>query len=118
MIDILSVVGKIVFAGYFLYSGIHILLNFQLKVEDAVKKKMPIARVSVGGGGLLLCLGAVAILSGFLMEPILIIIAAFLIVSAFGMHSYWKVVDAKLREGDWNNFYKNIAIAAACLMLL
>lgn len=116
--DWLSLIGKIIFGLYFVYSGINHFVKYQGLKEYAVFKSIPAAGFSVILTGIILLAGGLSILTGYLLQLGLILLAIFLLAAAFAVHNFWTVDDANAKSGEYSQFLKNIAIAAACLLLL
>jgi uncharacterized membrane protein YphA (DoxX/SURF4 family) len=59
---------------------------------------------------LYVALGIYADLGGLLL-------AIFLLVTAFLMHNFWTIQDPQAKQGEMINFLKNLALAGAALMI-
>lgn len=114
----LSFIGRVIFGLYFVYTGITHFVKYQGLKEYATFKKIPAAGFAVIVTGLVLIGGGLSILTGYLLQTGLILLAIFLIVAAFTVHNFWTVEDENAKAGELNQFLKNIAIAAASLLLL
>jgi len=68
--------------------------------------------------GILLLLGALGILLGVFVEWAIWLLVIFLVFVSFMVHHFWTDQDPQQRMGEMTNFFKNMAIAAALLMLL
>lgn len=114
----LSLIGRVIFGLYFVYSGINHFTKYQGLKEYASFKKIPVSGVAVIITGLVLLGGGVSILTGYLIQTALILLAIFLIVAAFTVHNFWTVDDENAKVGEQSQFLKNIAIASVSLLLL
>lgn len=114
----LSLIGKIIFGLYFIYSGINHFVKYQGLKEYAAYKSIPAAGLSVILTGLILLGGGLSILTSYLLSIGLILLTIFLLAAAFTVHNFWTVEDENAKSGEFNQFLKNIAIASACLLLL
>ena len=114
----LSLLGRVIFGLYFVYSGIIHFAKYQGLKEYAAFKKIPAAGASVIITGLILLGGGLGILTGYLIQTALILLAIFLLVAAFTIHNYWTVDDENAKAGEQNQFLKNIALASVSLLLL
>jgi putative oxidoreductase len=65
---------------------------------------------------MLVCGTLVAI--GLWADLAALLLAIFLVMAAFYAHAYWKETDPMTRAGQEAHFWKNIALAGACLFLL
>jgi hypothetical protein len=60
----LFLIGRILFGGYFLYSGIHHFSQLSMLSQYAESKNVPAPKLAVTGSGLLVFLGGLSILLG------------------------------------------------------
>jgi uncharacterized membrane protein YphA (DoxX/SURF4 family) len=111
-------IGRALFGLYFAYSGLNHFIQYQGMKDYASYKGIPVAGLSVIITGLILLGGGVSILANYWIEWGLYLLTAFLVVSAFTMHNFWSVTDQTAKAGEKAHFLKNIALAAAALMLL
>jgi putative oxidoreductase len=114
----LALIGRGLFGLYFVLAGINHFAKYSGLKEYASFKKIPAAGVAVIITGLVLLGGGLSILTGYLIQTALILLAIFLIVAAFTVHNYWTVDDENAKAGEQSQFLKNIAIASASLLLL
>jgi putative oxidoreductase len=114
----LWLVGRALFGLYFIMGGMNHFTKFQGMKQYSSYKNVPAPGLSVIVTGIILLGGGLSILFGFWIELGLILLALFLLASAFLMHNFWTVDDDNAKMGEMNQFLKNIALAAACLMLL
>lgn len=117
MEDILFLLGRILFGGFFLYNGIMHFKNLAGNTSYAASKGTPSPKLAVMATGLMIVLGGLGVLLGIYVEVALWLIVIFLVGVSFMMHSYWKV-PADQRMMEQVNFTKNMALAGAALMLL
>ncbi len=115
--DILLVVGRILFALIFINSGIAHLTKLQAMTGYAQYKKVPAAKLSVIVTGLMLVIGGLYVALGVYADLGALLLAIFLIVSAFMMHNFWTIQDEQAKQGETINFFKNLALAGAALII-
>ena len=84
----------------------------------AQSKGVWMPKVAVFVTGLMLLLGGAGILLGVYVEYAVLLLSVFLIGVTFKMHKYWEVTDPMQRMGERVNFYKNLGLLGAVLMLL
>src|ERR1700728_4326987 len=91
------VIGRMVFGGYFIYSGIHHFLEAEALTKYTKAKGVPRPDLAVRASG--------AALVGFLaaVTPT--------------MHDFWSHRDPKERQNEMVNFGKNLALTGAALAL-
>ena len=115
--DAILVIGRILFALIFINSGIaHFTKNAGM-TQYAQYKKVPMARASVYISGLMILLGGLYIVLGFYADLGALLIAIFLIPTAFLMHNFWKESDATAKQNETIAFFKDLALAGAALII-
>ncbi len=115
--DAVLVIGRILFALIFINSGIaHFTKNAGM-TQYAQYKKVPMARASVYISGLMILLGGLYIVLGFYADLGALLIAIFLIPTAFLMHNFWKESDATAKQNETIAFFKDLALAGAALII-
>jgi len=80
-------------------------------------KKVPLARVSVYISGVMILLGGLYIALGFYADLGALLIAIFLIPTAFIMHAFWKESDATAKQNETIGFFKDLSLAGAALII-
>lgn len=116
--NILFLIGRLVFGGFFVRSGIMHFKNLNGMAGYAASKGTPYPKAAVAGSGLLITLGGLGVILGIMPQLSLAMIVAFLIPVSFTMHDFWKIEDREHKMMQQTNFMKNIALAAAALMML
>ncbi len=116
--EYLFVFGRILLGGYFIMSGYNHFKNLGMLTGYAGSKGVPMPKVAVFVTGLMMLLGGLGILLGVYVQLAVLLLSLFLIGVTFKMHQYWEVADPMARMGEQVNFYKNLALLGAVLMLL
>ena len=116
--DILFLLGRVLFGGFFIISGIRHFQHLDMMAGFTGSKGFPAPKLAVIGSGLLIILGGLSVLLG--VRPLwgVILISAFLIPVTFVMHQYWKDTDMMTRINNQVNFMKNIALLGGAWMLV
>ncbi len=114
---VLFLIGRILFGGYFFRNGINHLRNYEMMAGYAASRSVPSPKAAVIGSGVLLLIGGVSIALGIFPVIGQICLLAFLIPVSFKMHSYWIDTDPQMKTGNHINFWKNMALFGAVLML-
>jgi putative oxidoreductase len=114
----LFLIGRIIFGGYFVYSGINNFLNTAMLAQFTAGKGVPLPELAVLFTGLLLLVGGASILLGFWPEIGVFCLVLFLAFVTPMMHNFWTVADPAARTGEMGNFMKNLALLGGALMLL
>ncbi len=113
----LFVIGQLVLGIYFVIAGLSHITKAQGLIGYATMKKIPMPAAAVYVSGLMLFLGGFGILIQKYLPISYGMLIAFLVISAFTIHNYWKETDANMKMNSMINFQKNLAIAAALCML-
>jgi putative oxidoreductase len=114
----LFLMGRLIFGGFFLYSGVHHFLDTATLAQYAGAKGVPMPEVAVLLTGALLVVGALSILLGILPRLGLACIILFLVGVTPTMHAFWSVADPQMRQMDMGNFMKNLALLGGAMMML
>jgi len=116
--EILLLLGRIVFGGYFIMAGFNHFANLKMMSGYARSKNVPAPSLAVGGTGVMLILGGLSVVLGVLPVLGLLILILFLIPTTLMMHNYWTIEDPVQRMGEQVNFLKNLGLAGASLTLM
>ena len=115
--DILLVVGRVLFALIFINSGIAHLTKLNDMTGYAQFKKVPAPKLAVIVTGLMLIIGGLYIVFGVYADLGALLLAIFLVPTAFMMHNFWTIQDPQAKQGEMINFFKNLSLAGAALIL-
>jgi putative oxidoreductase len=118
MRDEVFLLGRILLALVFLLNGIGHLTKTEPSAQYATYKKVPNAREAVLLSGALMILGAIALILGIWMDLAALGLAILVVIMAFVMHRFWEEADAQTKAVEQAHFFKNIAIAGGCLLLV
>ena len=117
-LEILIVLGRVIFGGYFFIAGIKHFRHLSVMAEYAKSKCVPMPKLAVMLSGAMIILGGAGVFTGMFVRYSLGLIIVFLLVTAFKMHDYWNVDDPIHQVSKKINFDKNIALVGAALMML
>ncbi len=115
--DAVLIIGRILFALIFINSGIMHLTKLEAMSGYAKFKKVPAAKFSVVLTGLMILIGGLYIALGIYADLGALLIALFLIPTAFMMHAFWKESDASAKQTESIGFFKDLSLAGAALIL-
>ena len=110
------VLGRALFGGYFLYSGINHFRNTAMLSGYSSSKGVPYPVAAVTGSGALLLLGGLSVLTGLKPKLGASLIGAFLCGVTPKMHDFWNLPDGQQRTGEQINFLKNLGLLGGALM--
>lgn len=116
--DIVLIVGRILFALIFINSGFAHFAKREAMTGYAQFKKVPAAKLAVPLTGLMILLGGLSIVLGIWMDLGALLLAIFLVFSAFMMHNFWTMDDATQKMNETVAFFKNLSMAGAALIIL
>lgn len=112
-----SLIGRLLYGGYFLYSGVNHFLGLEGLAGYAASKGVPAPSLAVAFSGLLLLLGGLSIVLGFWTRIGAWLIVLFLVPVSLMMHTFWAIPDAQAASGEMLNFMKNMALLGAAMMI-
>ena len=115
--DVVLLVGRVLFALIFINSGIAHLTKLNAMTGYAQFKKVPSPKLAVIVTGLMLIIGGLYVALGIFADLGALLLAIFLIVSAFMMHNFLTIQDEQAKQAETINFFKNIALAGAALII-
>lgn len=116
-IAVLLLIGRILYGGFFLMSGINHFVKMNSYKQYVASKHVPAPALAVAGSGLLMLLGGLSVLLGFWPYIGLLLIVIFLVGTTPVMHAYWRATDPMSRMNEQINFMKNVAILGAALAM-
>ncbi len=115
--DIIVLIGRILFAFLFLTSGYAHFAQRKMMAQYAEARGVPMAMPAVLGGGVLLLAGGIMVLLGIWADLGALLLVIFLISTATLVHGFWKDTDPQARQTEIVQFSKDTALAGASLML-
>src|SRR3546814_18773666 len=98
--DVVVLIGRILFALLFLGSGVAHITQRQMMTGYAASKKVPAAGVLVLASGVLIVVGALMVAVGVWPDLGALLLAAFLVPTAFLLHGFWTETDRPARIND------------------
>src|SRR5919204_6272904 len=116
--DVLFLIGRIVFALIFLFSGTTVhLLQARQGIAYARMYRVPAAPLLVPLSGLMVVAGALSVILGVWADLGALLLIAFLLPVAFFMHGFWRETDEQAKSNQMAHFMKNLAVAGGALVL-
>ncbi|HKW27222.1 MAG TPA: DoxX family protein [Terriglobales bacterium] len=110
--------GRLVFGGFFLYSGIHHFLDRKMLSQYAAGKKVPLPDVAVVASGAMMVVGGASILSGVKPKLGALAVVGFLAGVSPMIHDFWSHQDPNQRHTEPANFSKNMVLLGGALALM
>ena len=111
-------IGRLIFGGFFLYSGINHLRNRKMLAQYSASKNIPKPEVAVIATGLMMLTGGASIVLGIKPKIGALAILGFLGGVSPMMHDFWKHEDPNQRQAEMVNFTKNLALMGGALALM
>jgi len=110
--------GRAIFGGYFIASGINHFKQAAQLSQYASSKGVPQPDVAVKATGAVLIAGGTSILLGIKPKLGAMAIIGFLAGVSPVMHDFWKQEQPEQRMNDMVNFTKNVALAGGAIALM
>ncbi len=110
-------IGRILFGGFFLMSGINHFTKLEAMTGYAKYKKLPAAKLGVLISGLMLVIGGIYIVLGYYADLGALLLAIFLVLAAVIFHNFWAETDATAKQTEMMAFMKDIALAGGALVI-
>jgi putative oxidoreductase len=115
--DVIVLIGRILFVYVFLTSGYSHFANRKMMAPYAAAKGVPAAMPATIAGGVLLVAGGLSVLLGIWADLGALLLFIFLAPTAVLMHGFWKETDAQAKMTETVQFSKDLGLAGAALML-
>ena len=116
--DVVLLVGRILFGLVFLGSAMGHLTQTDAMAGYAGSKGVPAARAATIVSGVVMVVGALLVILGWWGDLGALLLALFLITTAFVMHAFWKETEPMEKQMEQIQFMKDLSLAGAALVLL
>jgi len=110
--------GRMIFGGFFLYSGIHHFQERKSLAQYARAKNVPLPDIAVTATGAMLIAGGASIVLGVKPKWGTLAATTFLGGVSPMMHDFWNAEDPQQRQNEMIHFIKNMAMLGAALALM
>lgn len=118
MFEILFLIGRILYGGFFIMSGANHFLKLNDMTAYTQMKGVKSPRMAVMVSGAMILVGGASIVLGILPRIGALLIIGFLFPVSVNMHNFWKIEDPQQKMLEKVNFTKNMALLGAALMML
>lgn len=115
--DVIVLIGRILFVAIFLASGVAHLTQTRDMEGYVVSKGLSRASLLIQASGVWMLVGGLMVLFGVWMDLGFLVLAAFLAPAALLFHAFWDIDDPQLVNVERAHFMKNVALVGACLAL-
>ncbi len=110
--------GRLMFGGYFIMSGINHFKNKGQMTQYTAAKNVPQPEVAVSATGAALIAGGASILLGVKPKLGAAGLVGFLVGVSPIMHDFWKQESPEQRMSEMVNFTKNMALVGGAMALM
>jgi putative oxidoreductase len=114
----LFILGRAMFGGYFVWSGLNHFLNQQSMSQYAAANGVAAPETAVPASGAMILVGGLSVMAGVKPRQGLALIVGFLVPVSLQMHRFWEIDDPSRRMSETINFSKNMALVGAALALM
>jgi putative oxidoreductase len=111
-------IGRLLFGGFFLKSGIDHLRNYKQMKPYVESKGVPAGEVAAIASAVPLLVGGTSLLLGVKPKWGALAILGFLAGVSPIMHDFWRNENAEERQKNMADFAKNMALAGGALALM
>lgn len=115
--DVVELIGRVIFVTIFLNSGVGHFRQREGMVAYVRAMGAPAPRLFVPATGLLILAGGLMVAVGAWADLGALLLVGFLVPTSFFMHAYWRVDDPQMRVNQKTHFLKNLSMAGASLAL-
>jgi uncharacterized membrane protein YphA (DoxX/SURF4 family) len=116
--DVLFLIGRILFSGIFLSSAVAHLTKTDAMAGYAESRGVRPGRPMVLISGVQILVGAVLVLFGIWIDLGAILLALFTLAAAVLMHGFWRDKEPMARQTEMVQFLKDLALCGGALILL
>lgn len=115
--DVVFLIGRVMFGVLFVYSGFGHFAAAETMQGIARQQGAPAPAVTVPLTGAVIIISGLAVILGVLPDLGALLLTGFLFLTAFIIHAFWKFSDPQTRQMEQVQFFKDLALAGAALML-
>lgn len=114
--DVVLIIGRVLFALIFLSSGIAHFKNAEAMSGYAAYKGIPQPKLANAASGVLMLLGGLSVVLGVYADLGALVLAVVLLAMAVLMHNFWKADEAS-KQMETIGFFKNVSMAGGALVM-
>jgi uncharacterized membrane protein YphA (DoxX/SURF4 family) len=116
--EIVEIIGKVLFAFLFVNSGINHLINRNYLAGYVQSKRVPFPLTTTVVSGLVIIVAPILFLFNVVPVIALSVLAAFLLATAVLMHDFWRQDDEQTKTTEQIQFSKDISLLGAVLVII
>ncbi|SDZ97390.1 Uncharacterized membrane protein YphA, DoxX/SURF4 family [Haloplanus vescus] len=114
---VVFLLARVLFGGVMAFTGLNHFLDAEGMIGYAQAKGIPAASLGVPFSGGMLIAGGLGLILGVYPTIAAGAIAVFLVGATPTMHDFWNAPEDQ-RQGEFNNFLKNVALLGGALVFL
>lgn len=114
--DVIMMLGRLLFALVFIGSGIGHLSQTESTARAAAARNVPSPRLVAQGSGLVWLAGGLGVVLGIWTDLAFLGLAIAVLITAFVMHPFWGE-EGERQQIEMAHFMKNLSIAGAAIAL-
>lgn len=114
---VVALLGRVLFVAIFLGSGFNHLTQSAGMTGYAESKRLPSARLMVLISGVWILVGGLMVLLGLWGDLGALMLAAFVLATAFLFHGFWQESDPMTRQNEMIHFMKDLSLTGAALLV-
>ena len=116
--DVVLIVGRVLFSMIFLGSGVagH-LMQADATAGYGASRGVPNARTLTQISGVATIAGAIGVIFGIFLDLAVLGLIIYTLITAFMVHHFWTDDDPMVQQAEMTNFMKNLAIIGGGLVL-
>lgn len=115
--DVVLLIGRILFAAIFVVSGIGHLANRKAMAEYSKAVGAPGGELGVVVSGLAILAGGIMVAAGIWGDLGALLLVAFLVPTTAIMHRFWKQTDPQMAQVEQVMFLKNVSLIGGAVVL-
>jgi len=116
--DILFIIGRILFGGLMVFAGINHFTSLKKLSAMAKMKKVPAPALATLGTGVLLLLGGLSVVAWYEIWWGTVLLLVFFVPTTLLMHAFWMEKDPAKKEQSMHGFMGNVSIIGLLLIVL
>lgn len=116
--EVVEIIGKILFSLLFINSGINHLINSSALADYARIKRLPFPKLNVILSGLVIIVAPILFIFNIIPLISLWVLAVFLLIAAFMFHDFWMFDDEETKVREQIQFSKDISLLGAVLVII
>ncbi|MBB5957732.1 putative membrane protein YphA (DoxX/SURF4 family) [Saccharothrix tamanrassetensis] len=114
--DVIALIGRILFVLLFFGSAMGHLTQTEAMAGYAASKNIPSPKLATQASGVVMIVGGLMVLLGVWADLGALLLALFLLPTAFLMHDFWKQTDPQAKQQEMIQFNKDLSLAGAALL--